>query len=119
MLRERQGERLDPWLAEAAGCEVAALQRFAAGLSDDYAAVRAGLTLPHSNGQLEGQVNRLKAIKRQMYGRASFVLLRQRVLHPCATSQCCLITVLPSVNASLSEGSSHSPRARKSPDGVA
>jgi len=81
MLREREGERLDTWLAEAASCEVAAMQRFAVGLSDDYAAVQAGLTLPYSNGQLEGQVNRLKAIKRQMYGRASFALLRQRVLH--------------------------------------
>jgi len=80
MLRERQGERRDTWLAEAARCGVAAFQRFAEGLSGDYAAVRAGLTLPYSNGQLEGQVNRLKVIKRQMYGRAGCALLRQRVL---------------------------------------
>ena len=45
------------------------------------AAVRAGLTLEWSNGQTEGQVNRLKTLKRQMYGRAGFVLLRQRLLH--------------------------------------
>jgi transposase len=81
MLRERRGERLDAWLAEAAGCELAALQRLAVGFSDAAAAVRPGLTLPYSNGQLEGQVNRLKAIKRQMYRRAGFALLCQRVLH--------------------------------------
>ena len=49
--------------------------------SDNEAAVRAGLTLIWSNGQVEGNVNRLKLIKRQMYGRANFDLLRQRVLH--------------------------------------
>ena len=52
----------------------------ATGLKKDYAAVRAGIELPWSNGQLEGQVNRLKLIKRLMYGRASFDLLRIRVL---------------------------------------
>ena len=46
----------------------------------DFDAVRAALTLPYSNGQTEGQVNKLKNIKRQMYGRADFDLLRQRVL---------------------------------------
>ena len=54
---------------------------FATGLKSDYDAVEAGLTTPWSNGQLEGQVNRLKLIKRQMYGRANFDLLRQRVLY--------------------------------------
>ena len=47
----------------------------------ERAAVRAGLTLPWSNGQTEGQVNRLKMLKRQMYGRANIDLLRQRVLY--------------------------------------
>jgi len=61
--------------------EIADLQRFAAGLLLDKAAVEAGLTLEWSNGQTEGQVNRLKTVKRQMDGRASFDLLRQRVLH--------------------------------------
>jgi len=61
--------------------EIADLQRFAAGLLLDKAAGQAGLTLEWSNGQTEGQVNRLKTVKRQMYGRAGFDLLRQRVLH--------------------------------------
>ena len=59
---------------------VAELQGFAAGLRRDHAAVFAALSLPFSNGQVEGQVNRLKMIKRTMFGRAKFDLLRQRVL---------------------------------------
>ena len=58
------------------------LQGFVSGIHQDYAAVHAAFTLPWSNGQVEGQVNRLKVIKRQMYGRAKFDLLRQRVLYP-------------------------------------
>jgi transposase len=80
MLRERKGEELDGWLSRAEGSGVREIESFAAGLRRDKAAVRAGLTLPHSNGQTEGQVNRLKLIKRQMYGRANFDLLRTRVL---------------------------------------
>ncbi len=79
--RERQGEELDAWIVRARASENADLQRFAAGLLLDRAAVHAGLTLEWSNGQTEGQVNRLKSVKRQMYGRAGFDLLRQRVLH--------------------------------------
>lgn len=60
---------------------MAELRRFAQGLLLDIDAVRAGLTLQWSNGQTEGQINRLKTLKRQMYGRAGFVLLRQRLLH--------------------------------------
>ena len=60
--------------------EIADLQRFAVGLLLDKAAVQAGLTREGSNGQTEGQVNRLKSVKRQMYGRAGFELLRARVL---------------------------------------
>jgi Transposase len=56
------------------------LKRFATGLQQD-AAVRAAFELPYSNGQTEGQVTRLKLLKRQMYGRAKLALLRQRVLH--------------------------------------
>src|SRR5262249_53216702 len=52
-----------------------------AGIRQDLAAVTAGLTLPYSSGATEGNVNRLKAIKRQMYGRASLDLLRKRVIH--------------------------------------
>ena len=59
---------------------VAQLAGFAAGLVKDYDAVRNGLTLPYSRGAVEGNVCRLKAIKRQMYGRANFDLLRLRVV---------------------------------------
>ena len=71
---------LDAWLAEARACGVGALETFAAGLEVDGAAVRAALIEPWSSGQAEGQVNRLKLLKRQSYGRASFDLLRRRVL---------------------------------------
>jgi transposase len=81
ILRQRQGERLDAWAEAACGCDIAALRGFATGLRADDAAVRAGLTLEWSNGQTEGQINRLKMLKRQMYGRAGFDLLRQRVLY--------------------------------------
>ena len=57
-----------------------AVETFAAGLEQDGAAVRAALTMPWNNGQTEGQVTRLKLLKRQTYGRAGFDLLRRRVL---------------------------------------
>jgi transposase len=57
-----------------------ALARFARGLQEDLAAVRAGLTLPWSHGPVEGQITRLQWLKRQDYGRAGFPLLRQRVI---------------------------------------
>jgi len=81
LLRERGGEQMDAWIAAANASEVMELRRFAQGLLPDVAAVRAGLTLEWSHGQTEGHVNRLKTLKRQMYGRAGFVLLRQRLLH--------------------------------------
>ena len=81
MLRDRPGERLDDWIEQARESGIDELRRFATGLVADHAAVQAGLTLVWSNGQVEGQVNRLKLLKRQMYGRANFDLLRQRVLH--------------------------------------
>ncbi len=71
---------LDAWLAEARACGIGAVETFVAGLEKDVAAVRAALTEPWSSGQAEGQINRLKLLKRQSYGRASFDLLRQRVL---------------------------------------
>ena len=61
--------------------EIKELQREACGLQRDKAAVLTGLTLSYNNGQTEGQVTRIKLIKRMMYGRAGFALLRQRVLH--------------------------------------
>ncbi len=71
---------LAAWLAEARACGAPAIETFAAGLEQDGAAVRAALTEPWSSGQAEGQVNRLKLLRRQSYGRAGFDLLRRRVL---------------------------------------
>jgi transposase len=71
---------LDAWLADARGCGAAAIATFAAGLEADGAAVRLALTEPWSSGQAEGQITRLKLLKRQSYGRASLDLLRRRVL---------------------------------------
>ncbi len=81
MLRERQGEGLDAWLKQVEAQEIDELKNFARGLQKDYDAVKAGLTLQWSQGQVEGQVHRLKLLKRQMYGRGSFQVLRKRVLH--------------------------------------
>jgi transposase len=83
MLRERKGEQLDSWLARIEKQGVAELQSFAQGLRKDYDAVKAGLTLEWSQGPVEGHVHRLKLLKRQAYGRASFQTLRKRVLQ-CA-----------------------------------
>jgi len=69
-----------PWLDAVAQSDLPALQTFADGLKQDELAILAALTLPWSNGPLEGFVNKIKTIKRQMYGRASFPMLRQRVL---------------------------------------
>ncbi len=80
MLREREGERFDEWLDRVEKQGVSELQRFATGLKKDDDALKAGLTLEWSNGQTEGQVHRLKLLKRQMYGRGRFDLLRKRVL---------------------------------------
>jgi transposase len=81
MVRERHGERLDSWMEAVQDQGAVELRRFAIGLRDDYAAVRAGLTLVHSNGQTEGFVNKLKLTKRSMFGRGKVDLLRQRLLH--------------------------------------
>jgi len=80
MARERPGQGFDAWLTRATSSGIPELDRFARGLTDDRAAVEAGLSLEWSNGQTEGQVNKLKLLKRQMYGRANFDLLRQRML---------------------------------------
>jgi transposase len=81
MVTRRQADVLDRWLTEAKGSGITELQSLATGILRDFDAVRAALTLPYSNGQTEGQVNKLKSLKRQMYGRATFEVLRRRVLH--------------------------------------
>ena len=83
MLRKRDPQPFEVWLKEALSSGVTKLRRFANGIRLDQAAVEAALTLLYSNGQVEGQVNRLKLIKRSMYGRANFDLLKARVLYAC------------------------------------
>jgi len=80
ILRERQADRLEPWLEEAKRSQIPELVSFAAGIRRDYQAVKAAATLPWSNGPVEAQVQKLKCVKRQMFGRAKFPLLRKRVL---------------------------------------
>lgn len=81
MLRERQPELLNGWMKEARESGIKELGSFVAGIERDYDAVRAGLTFPWSQGPVEGTVNKIKTHKRLMYGRASFTLLRQKLLH--------------------------------------
>ena len=82
MIRQRQATHFNAWVKAVKSSGLVELIGFVSGLLDDKAAVLAALTLPWSNGQVEGQINRLKCLKRQMYGRASFELLRVRVLQP-------------------------------------
>jgi len=80
LTRRRDAAALEPWRERVAASGLVELQRFSVGLQRDWAAVVAGLTLEWSTGPVEGQINRLKMIKRQMYGRAGVSLLRARVL---------------------------------------
>ena len=81
MLRTRQGGQLDAWLERVTQSPLQDLHSFAKGIRLDIEAVEAGLILPWSNGQTEGQITRLKLLKRQGYGRANFQTLRKRVLY--------------------------------------
>ena len=81
MVRQRKPESFDGWLQACATGGIPELQSFAKGLAQEDASIRAALREPWSSGQVEGQVTRIKLLKRQMYGRAKFALLRQRVLH--------------------------------------
>jgi transposase len=81
MVHKLEGHRLDAWLAQVASSDAPELQSFARGVEKDRTAVQTGLTQSTNNAQVEGQVTKLKLIKRTMYGRAGFPLLRQRVLH--------------------------------------
>jgi len=80
MMTHLHGERLTAWITAAEEAALPGISRFATGLTADLAAVTAGLSLPFSSGPVEGNVNRVKMIKRQMYGRAGFDLLRKRIL---------------------------------------
>jgi transposase len=81
MLRERRGKELGHWMQATLHSSIPELRSFARKLRQDQEAVQAGLTLRWNNGIVEGHTNRLKFLKRSMYGRANFDLLRLRVLH--------------------------------------
>ena len=80
MLREQTADTFDMWMMEALTCSIKPFQSFAKGLLDDYAAVKASLTTTVSNGPVEGLNNKLKMLKRQMYGRAGLDLLTKRFI---------------------------------------
>ena len=83
MTRRRGEQDLEAWLTAVEADDQPQLHSFANGIRRDQQAVTAGLALPYSSAAMEGNVNKIKMLKRQMYGRASFALLRKRViLHP-------------------------------------
>ena len=80
LLRGGTPERLDAWLIDARASGIYAMQRFARTIRQDLVAVRNAVLEPWSNGQTEGQINKLKTLKRAMYGRAGVDLLRARMM---------------------------------------
>ncbi|MFD0480086.1 transposase [Nonomuraea thailandensis] len=80
-MTELQGHHLDAWIAAIRADPLPALHAFANGLQRDHDAVRNGLTLPYSSGAVEGRVCKLKFLKRLMFGRANYDLLRAMALH--------------------------------------
>ena len=82
LLRKRQADRFDSWLLKAASSSIQPIKTFAKGLLDDYAAVKASMNSEWSNGPVEGLNNKLKMLKRQMYGRAGLDLLEKRLIMP-------------------------------------
>ena len=82
LVRSRQADQLDGWINAARDSGIAIWTRFAASLKSDYDAVLNALKLPWSNGPVEGNVQRLKLIKRQAYGRANLDLLKARMMQP-------------------------------------
>jgi transposase len=82
MITHLSGEYLPEWITSARGAGLPGISSFAKGLEQDLDAVTNGLTMPWSSGPVEGRVNHIKMIKRQMFGHASLPLLRKRVLLP-------------------------------------
>ena len=78
--KDRDPDAFETWLVRGLEPEIPEMKSFIAGIQRDYEAVLAAVEQPWSNGQVEGQVHRLKLIKRQTYGRGGFLLLRRRVL---------------------------------------
>ena len=85
LLRQRQSNGFDDWLDRIEKSSIKPLQTFAKGLMDDYAAVKASMSSEWSNGPVEGLNNKLKMLKRQMYGRASLGLLAKRFIMPVSS----------------------------------
>jgi transposase len=81
LIQQRKSGELTCWLERAKRCPYESVQSFALGLEKELSAFQAALTEPWSTGQVEGQITRLKLLKRQMYGRANLDLLRLRMLH--------------------------------------
>lgn len=80
LMTERRGSDLDSWMKQVREAQLPELDPFLRGLDQDHDAAVAGLSLPYSNGPVEGVNTKTKLIKRQMYGRAGFSLLRHRIL---------------------------------------
>jgi transposase len=81
MLKKKDSTLLKPWIENAISSNIKEIKGFAKGLLSDIEAIENGVKLPWSNGPVEGLVNKLKIIKRQMYGKASFELLRKRLVN--------------------------------------
>ncbi|MFE7650499.1 transposase [Streptomyces phaeoluteigriseus] len=79
-MNDRRGRDLSQWTERVQADDLPALRGFVTGLGQDFDAVVAGLSLPYSSGAVEGHNNKIKMLKRQMFGRANFDLLRKRVL---------------------------------------
>ena len=93
IVRRKAVTDLDPWLRDA---EPSLIASFARGIAKDLAAVRAAVTEPWSNGQTEGHVNRLKLVKRQMYGRAKLDLLEARLARSTADRSALIVIAISS-----------------------
>ncbi|WP_227648970.1 transposase, partial [Klebsiella pneumoniae] len=84
MLKTKNKSQLNQWFSDVSQSGLIDLQRVAAGMEADATAIHEAISSRWSNGVVEGHVNRLKMLKRQMYGRAGFELLRRRVMSPLA-----------------------------------
>ena len=80
LLKERKAGRLSAWIEEAQNSKIHELKAFVRGIENDRAVIDAAMSHEWSNGQVEGQIHRLKLLKRQMYGRAKIDLLRAKIL---------------------------------------
>ena len=81
-MKNRQSEKLADWITRASDESIVAdVRRFALGLAAERSLIEMSIATPWSNGQVEGQVNRLKLLKRETYGRAKLALLETRFLH--------------------------------------